>query len=315
MNQQSIKKILIATCHLLFFTILLPIQSTVFAAEVKKNCNQINSFQASNISAGGADFNWTGNINGLTMGLTVTVNGVVNYSGPVVGYNKTVYFLSALIDGDVVNAILDYKCASGTFGVMQDQFVFRIVATSQPVLKNGQCAFPCTYTQFCKQDVITYGLTSIKNLSNYYFESKQLCACVNNHSNLPINDALETCLTLFIKKGWYGVTNSCDDPNDLPACSQSNDIDGNRMNLSDQQIAEVEVFPNPFEGSFTLSFDQEPEGLVYFQLVDVRGQVVLEQLLEGKREFILDTNQLPTGVYWYKFYLNGNYYSNKIMKM
>lgn len=74
-------------------------------------------------------------------------------------------------------------------------------------------------------------------------------------------------------------------------------------------INNISIFPNPFQESFEVSFDQT-ETDVTIQLVDITGKIILTQHLNNSSSpslIKLDEFQLKKGVYFLNFLVDNNY--------
>lgn len=80
----------------------------------------------------------------------------------------------------------------------------------------------------------------------------------------------------------------------------------------------INVYPNPFEDKFSLSFSLDKPSKVSYTIIDVNGKVILENNLGeqnfGKHEFFISTDKLPKGSYVIQVNKNGLSYSKKIIK-
>ncbi len=82
------------------------------------------------------------------------------------------------------------------------------------------------------------------------------------------------------------------------------------MNL----LSSVSVFPNPNNGSFSVYFPDEIQGIVNLQLMNMTGQLVYEreELVSGKNLVYIDQQNLAPGIYFLQTECNG---SRKNMKV
>lgn len=82
-------------------------------------------------------------------------------------------------------------------------------------------------------------------------------------------------------------------------------------NKDGKEILGVQVYPNPAQDYFTVSFDKELEGQYEWQLVDLLGRVIQQGNTQtGIKQFDINTTDLASSVYVFSIY-NGKVYTQR----
>lgn len=77
---------------------------------------------------------------------------------------------------------------------------------------------------------------------------------------------------------------------------------------------EVSVFPNPFNRELTLAHDSALEGQGIFQLINMAGQTVYQQVLQAAPAQTLQLPQLPAGMYLYTWQSDSETAQSKLIR-
>jgi len=76
-------------------------------------------------------------------------------------------------------------------------------------------------------------------------------------------------------------------------------------------------YPNPFNPSTSISYSISKEGFVRISLYNILGKEILnmvnEQKQAGTYEYVLNSMNLNTGVYYYKMEINGFSSTRKLL--
>ncbi len=79
-------------------------------------------------------------------------------------------------------------------------------------------------------------------------------------------------------------------------------------------LSKMDVYPNPCENVFKVETEMPNTGAVQFELYNSLGRKILSKTLTQKKN-IMDLNQCPVGIYFYKMVSNGNVFaSGKVIK-
>jgi hypothetical protein len=88
-----------------------------------------------------------------------------------------------------------------------------------------------------------------------------------------------------------------------------------------KEIAENEkqmvVFPNPFSDEIFFRFPETPNKNTEIRISDISGRIVKlvsNISLDPLNSFVLNTNDLKTGIYFYSSKINGKSFTGKIIK-
>ena len=80
----------------------------------------------------------------------------------------------------------------------------------------------------------------------------------------------------------------------------------------------LNIYPNPVEDQFTLRFSLEKPSKISYEILDVKGKIILDDNLKiqdsGIHEHQVSTEHLSKGIYFIKVNKNGISYSKKIVK-
>lgn len=96
----------------------------------------------------------------------------------------------------------------------------------------------------------------------------------------------------------------CVSPNAVAAHLATGSYLGNCTNKTEWSTSGFSVFPNPSGGVITLSFDLTEDVAVQYQVVDMRGSVITDGLLDetaGNYQVQLDLSAQPSGMYFVRF--------------
>ena len=95
-------------------------------------------------------------------------------------------------------------------------------------------------------------------------------------------------------------------------------LEGNTSREKPSLIGQLQHFPNPTNSHTQIQWHNQEAGQVEVQLLNLQGQVVLQQNLghlpEGLQQFNLDLQAFPKGAYFYTLQLNGEIAHGKIIK-
>ena len=95
-------------------------------------------------------------------------------------------------------------------------------------------------------------------------------------------------------------------------------LEGNTSREKPSLIGQLQHFPNPTKSHTQIQWHNQEAGQVEVQLLNLQGQVLLQQNLgllpEGLQEFQLDLQNFPKGAYFYTLHLNGEIAHGKIIK-
>jgi hypothetical protein len=91
----------------------------------------------------------------------------------------------------------------------------------------------------------------------------------------------------------------------------------NNLTSRKQSTSEFNIFPNPTNGTFQLSFNGMEASTANLQIFDLRGNVIKSTLLDynkGLNVFIFDLGQYNNGMYFVKFILSNQAQTIKVIK-
>ncbi len=307
------------------FIIFLGIGSLFFRPEVMYSnpspCVQIISFQSAYVTSNNIVYEWMGSTSGLSMDLTVTVNGGQVFAGGVTGNTYSLSLANNLVDGDVVASEFDVSCASGGNSIFSESF---IVATSQVVLDlTAPCTTNCHWVNFCDGNNDEYIPDGVEN---YMLKAGDLCAC-----SKKIGGARYDCIE-GLMKGYqlrrniecssFFNGNSCayEQPKELIVSSGKTGGGGNApsgiltgFRLNNSTGPGFTVYPNPLKSTLTVVLPAQSTSTGDLEIRDIYGKIVHRQSMsQNLPEINLD--YLPDGVYWVSLSSNRSYLQ-KIIKI
>lgn len=83
-----------------------------------------------------------------------------------------------------------------------------------------------------------------------------------------------------------------------------------------KNIQNISIHPNPVSNAFVLSFNTRQPSCISFQLVDITGKIIQEQVFNhtiGPQRILIDTHTIDNGIYFYKISDGKESMSNKII--
>ncbi|HNL84396.1 MAG TPA: T9SS type A sorting domain-containing protein [Chitinophagales bacterium] len=88
--------------------------------------------------------------------------------------------------------------------------------------------------------------------------------------------------------------------------------------IKQQQYAQsgnLQLYPNPNNGNFSLNYDNNGAANLYLQVLDVSGKTVLEKQVahQDKSEIKLNLSGLQKGIYWIKLTDRNEYYTKAVI--
>lgn len=83
---------------------------------------------------------------------------------------------------------------------------------------------------------------------------------------------------------------------------------------------EVRVYPNPVRDMATVTWQMPEAGDVQLELFDTKGRLLQQygaklSLEAGRQEFLLNLEKLPNGIYWLRWFTNGQVAAVKVLKV
>jgi hypothetical protein len=92
----------------------------------------------------------------------------------------------------------------------------------------------------------------------------------------------------------------------------SNCITVNKLYVNELNTSQIEIYPNPNNGIFTIKIDKNKES-IYVELWTMLGQKVEERIIENNLTNVLDFSKLPKGVYLLKINHQNQIFTQKII--
>jgi hypothetical protein len=91
-------------------------------------------------------------------------------------------------------------------------------------------------------------------------------------------------------------------------------------NALDQLSNDITVYPNPFKDRFSVRMStvqaMQPGNQINFRLIDLMGNIVIDQEINNQNSFNFDLSELKSGTYIYLITSNNNVISkDRIIKM
>jgi hypothetical protein len=89
----------------------------------------------------------------------------------------------------------------------------------------------------------------------------------------------------------------------------------NRSNIG--SLGDISIWPNPSEGSFYVSFNAISNGSVPYQVTDISGRIVLDDIWninEGDNTFIIELGKLKQGIYYLGISLDDEKIIHKLLR-
>lgn len=291
---QIVKTLLIL---LLGWSFSLSTPSTAFAQTFV--CSQVSSFQSASVTSNSVQYFWIGATASLAGDLTVNVNGNNAFSGQVIGNTTVINLSQPLVDGNIVEATLSYTCENGSSTVLNDVFTYRIVATSQPVLRSVNCNVSCQKLQFCKPAIEELKLTKIQGIESILFDKVELCTCLNNDDmggKPTVIDCVKKIIDDLIKNP---IKRESADPCHGIGSSECEDtsIYTNTIELPDLNH-NIYAYPNPFRTYINVEISDQKHTKGTFLLRDINGKIVHRQTLRNTGMQQINLSHIPNGVYW-----------------
>lgn len=89
------------------------------------------------------------------------------------------------------------------------------------------------------------------------------------------------------------------------------------LNISDKNVLETHIYPNPFSDSISLSFANKTPQTIQYELKDILGKTLISNHFnfksKRKQVYYINTSHLPAGVYCFTLKTDGNTTQNKIL--
>jgi hypothetical protein len=81
------------------------------------------------------------------------------------------------------------------------------------------------------------------------------------------------------------------------------------------QSGNLQLYPNPNNGNFSLNYDNKGAANLYLQVLDVSGKTVLEKQVahQDKSEIKLNLSGLQKGIYWIKLTDRNEFYTKAVI--
>ena len=74
----------------------------------------------------------------------------------------------------------------------------------------------------------------------------------------------------------------------------------------------IEIFPNPSAGQFTISFGTNPVRQAIIKIFSLQGNLVYSELIQNRTSVRIDLTIFPKGMYIVKAITNKNNYNGKV---
>lgn len=158
------------------------------------------------------------------------------------------------------------------------------------------CGFDVDYT-WPKRDVV-FNADSVNYTSyQWYFGDGDSSTEVNPTHDFSTADSFEVQLI---------VTNAAG-----CACSQTKKIKGANVSVSNLNLKNITLYPNPNSGSFVI--DSDLIGSVEMQLVDIYGRVVFKEATQSDGRIQINASVTSAGAYMLLMKHDGDVYSVPVL--
>jgi ELWxxDGT repeat protein len=94
-------------------------------------------------------------------------------------------------------------------------------------------------------------------------------------------------------------------------CSDTSDCFNSTVGIESLSLANIQIYPNPSSGIFSLNFGESIEGVL--TVSNMLGQEVLEEYISGSK-YSFDFSEHESGVYILQIEMNGGIYEQKLIK-
>ncbi len=234
----------------------------------------------------------------ISSGSITCVSNIINLSTNPAGmtYTWTAPAGSSIVGG--MNSQNALGAGPGTYSVLVQSplngcasmaTVAAVTNTTAPIITIGT-----TNTLIC----IPQSATLTASGANTYTWSTSA-----NTQTIAISPTVTTSYTV-VGTGVNGCTNTATFTQSVSTCAGLNELSSNN---------EINIFPNPTSGQFTLLFDKVKEK-VEVKVVNAIGQIVLRKTISSTDKINLNISDQASGVYFVEVNAGGESYRTKVVK-
>jgi hypothetical protein len=154
-------------------------------------------------------------------------------------------------------------------------------------------------------------IDTVKNACDFYFTSPDdsIIAVRMDGVFIPFETLCCKTIKLTLSKGWKGTLEMISDPSLINNVIDNKNSEGGEISIN--------IYPNPFNNLAVMEFYLSESKHVKVEIYNLIGQlvktVVNDELAAGRHRYVIKGEDLPSGIYFYRFYSEGFRQTGKVI--